>query len=144
LPAGRHQLRLRAILRSNVPVDHLELVVNGKVAASPALAGGGTTADTTITLLVQESGWYVLRARSDRPRLPVLDLYPFASTSPIYVEVGGAPVRSREDASYFLAWLGRVDEAVRAHTAWNTTAERDEAVRAVESARAEFQRRRGP
>jgi TolB protein len=141
LPAGRHQLEVRAILRSNVPVDHLELVANGKVVGSLALGRGGTAADTTLTIPVEQSGWYVLRAWSDRPRLPVLDLYPFASSSPIYIEVGGAPVRSREDASFFLAWIARVEEAVRAHTAWNTPGERDEAMRTIEAARAEFERR---
>jgi TolB protein len=71
----------------------------------------------------------------------VLDLYPFATTSPIYVQVAGAVVRSQEDASYFLAWLNRVEEATRAHTAWNTPAEREEALRMIESTRVEFRRR---
>ncbi|MFN2565302.1 MAG: CehA/McbA family metallohydrolase [Gemmatimonadaceae bacterium] len=142
LPAGRQQLRVRAILRSNVPVDHLELVGNGRVIASLSLTSNGTSADTTVVVPVEESGWYVLRAWSDWPRLPVLDLYPFATTSPIYVEVAGAPIRTRSDADYFLAWIARVDEAVRAHTAWNTTAERDEAMRTIAAARAEFERRR--
>ena len=35
------------------------------------------------------SGWFLLRARSDRAIEPVLDLYPYATTSPIYVTVGG-------------------------------------------------------
>jgi TolB protein len=144
LSAGRHELAVRAILRSNVPVDHLEVVANGKVVASLSMTAGGTAADTTIAIAVEQSGWYVLRAWSDRPRLPVLDLYPFASTSPIYVQVGDAPIRSRDDSGYFLAWIARVEEAARAHTGWNTPAERDEAMRTIESARVEFQRRRGP
>jgi hypothetical protein len=142
LPAGQHRIDVRAILRSNVPVDHLEVVANGQIVASLALSAGGTSADTAITLPVERSGWYLLRARSDRPRSPVLDLYPFASTSPIYVEVAGAPIRSRPDAEYFLAWLARVDERVRQHADWNTTAERDAALRSIEAARAELRQRR--
>jgi hypothetical protein len=142
LPIGEHQLEVRAILRSNVPVDHLELVGNGKVVASLALRRGGTSADTTIVLPVERSGWYVLRAWSDRPRLPVLDLYPFASTSPIYVRVGDAAVRSREDADYFLGWLAHVEAYVRAHTGWNTPGEQEEALRTIAGARSEFERRR--
>jgi TolB protein len=143
LRAGRHELDVRAILRSNVPVDHLEVVANGRVVASLTLGAGGTSADTALVLPVEQSGWYVLRAYSDRPRLPVLDLYPFASTSPIYVELGGAPIRSRADAEYFLAWLNRVEERARAHADWNTPAERDEALRTIEAARAEFRKRGG-
>jgi hypothetical protein len=142
LAAGRHQLEVRAILKSNVSVDHLELVGSGKVVASFAVRSGGTSADTTVVVPVERSGWYVLRAWSDRPRLPVLDLYPFASTSPIYVRVGDAPVRSREDAEYFLGWLGHVEAYVRAFTDWNTPGEREEAMRTIAAARAEFERRR--
>ena len=141
LPRGG-ELRAHVSVRSPVPVDHLELVGNGRVVASIPLSGDRTTADTTITVPVTASGWFVLRAWSDRPRLPVLDLYPFASTSPIYVTVGNAPVRSKEDAEYFLGWLDRLDDALRSQTAWNTPAEREEVVRMLAAARGEFMRRR--
>ena len=132
------ELRANVRLRSPVPVDHLELIGNGRVVASIPLARDRTSADTTVTIPVTASGWYVLRAWSDRPRLPVLDLYPFASTSPIYVTVADAPVRSRADAEYFLGWLDRVDDALRSETAWNTPAEREEVMKMLAAARAKF------
>jgi Tol biopolymer transport system component len=135
-------LRAHVRLRSPVPVDHLELIGNGRVVASIPLEGDRTSADTTITVQASRSGWYVVRAWSDRPRLPVLDLYPFASTSPIYVQVGTSLVRSTEDADYFLGWMDRVVESVRRETAWNTTAEREEVMRMLEAARAELARRK--
>jgi TolB protein len=144
LQPGSHTLRARVALRSAVPIDHLELVGNGRVVAAIPLRGERTNVDTTLSLQVAESGWYVLRARADRPGLPVLDLYPFASTSPIYVQVGGEPVRSRPDAEYFLAWLDRLEAGVRAHAGWNTPAERDEVERMLGAARAEFTRRARP
>ncbi len=120
----------------------MEIIGNGRVVASIPLSGDHSAVDTTIAIPVTGSGWYVLRAWSDRPRLPVLDLYPFASTSPIYVQVGNAAVRSKEDAEYFLGWLDRVDQALRTETGWNTTAEREQVMRMLEAARAEFRRRR--
>jgi hypothetical protein len=135
----RQDLRARVRLRSPVPLDHLEIVGNGRVVATVPLRGDRTVADTTISIPVDASGWYVLRAWSDRPRLPVLDLYPFASTSPIYVQVGDAPVRSKEDAAYFLAWLDRVDAALPSHTSWNTAAEKDEVMKMMAAARARFE-----
>ena len=128
-------------MRSAMPVDHLEIIGNRRVIATIPLRGDRTSIDTTLTLPVAESGWFVLRARADRPRLPVLDLHPFASTSPIYVQVGDAPIRSREDAEYFLTWLDRLEAGIRAHTGWNTPAERDEALQTLAAARAEFTRR---
>jgi hypothetical protein len=140
--ARGQELRAHVRLRSPVPLDHLELVGNGRVVASIPLSGTHTAIDTTITVPVTGSGWYVLRAWSDRPRLPVLDLYPFASTSPIYVQVGSTAVRSKDDAEYFLTWIDRVDQALRAETGWNTDTEREEVMRMLGAARAEFTRRR--
>jgi hypothetical protein len=124
------RLSVHVTLRSIVPVDHLELIGNGTVVASLPLAGDRTTVDTTLLVPVERSGWLVLRAWGDGPRAPVLDLYPFASTSPVYVTVGDAPVRSREDALFFVQWIDRVEQAAEAHQGWNSSAERD-AVRAL-------------
>jgi hypothetical protein len=78
----------------------------------------------------------VLRAWSERPALPILDLYPFGSTSPIYVRVGQEPVRSREDADFFVRWIDRLDQATQAHEAWNTPEERDHVLQLLAQARA--------
>jgi hypothetical protein len=87
---------------------------------------------------VDRSSWFVLQAWSDTSRHPVLDGYPFATTSPIYVTVGGAPVRSPADADYFLAWVDRVTEAASAHPEWNTPEERREVLERLGAARAAF------
>jgi hypothetical protein len=142
LPAGTHALRFQLTLRSNMPVDHLELVRNGEVVAAVPLRGERTRADSTVTVPVTESGWYVLRAYADRPATPILDLYPFASTSPVYVTVGGQPVRSRQDAEYFITWIDRLKEEVEKHEGWNTPAERDSVLTTISRARVEFERRR--
>jgi Tol biopolymer transport system component len=123
LPAPR-TLKGRVAVRSAVPLDHVEVVGNGRVVATVELEGDGTRAEAMVDLPAERSGWYVLRAWADGPRLPVLDLYPFASTSPIYAQVAGLPPDSRADAAYFVRWTDRVTEAASAHTGWNTGAER--------------------
>ena len=143
MTAPRSPLPVHVTLRSIVPVDHLELVGNGKVVVSIPLSGDRTSADTTLTVPMTGSGWLLLRARGDGPREPVLDLYPFASTSPVYVTVGGAPVRSTEDARYFVGWIDRVTAAARARGGWNTAAEHDSTFALLGRARVEFVRRGG-
>jgi Tol biopolymer transport system component len=138
LSAGSHRLSARIGMRSNVPVDHLEIIGNGKVVATLALQGDRMSARDSVSIPVTTSGWYVLRAYSDRAEMPVLDLYPFASTSPIYVRVGDDPVRSPEDAAYFVRWLTRLEVAARASSAWRTSAERDEVLKTFAEARAVF------
>jgi hypothetical protein len=141
LSAGSRRLSARVSLRSNVPVDHLEIVGNGKVVATIALPGDRMTASDTVSIPVSASGWYLLRAYADRAEMPVLDLYPFASTSPIYVRVGDQPVRSAEDAAFFVRWIERVEAATQASTAWNTPAERETVLRRLRDARAVFEHR---
>ena len=143
LPAGGGEVVARVSLRSNVAVDHLEIVWNGAVVKQVALAGNRTRADVSVPLPARGSGWFLLRARSDRAIEPVLDLYPYATTSPVYVTVGNAPVRSAEDAGYFLRWIDRVERAARVNADWNDAGEREHVLGLIERARAEFERRRG-
>jgi TolB protein len=141
LPAGGRDLPARVVMRSNVPVDHLEIVSNGEVIRSIPLSGDRRAADATLRLPARESGWFLLRAWSDRAHEPVLDLYPYATTSPVYVTAGGAPVRSSEDARYFIAWIDRLRGAVEKHQDWNTPEEKARTLQTLTEAREEFQRR---
>jgi TolB protein len=90
---------------------------------------------------VGESGWYLLRARAQRPAYPVLDVYPYATTSPIYVIVGGKPIRSRTDAAYFIAWIDRLRTGALAHGDWNSEAEKAHSLDLIQRARDEFVQR---
>jgi hypothetical protein len=144
LPAGSHTLEARVTLRSYVPVDHLEIVGNGRIVASPPLAADRMSAVASVRIPVDGSGWYLLRAWSSKATPPVLDFLPFGTTSPIYVTVGEEPVRSRADAEYFIAWIDRLIHAARAHDGWNTPAERDEALRLLDQARSVYSRQSAP
>src|SRR5258708_38134958 len=91
-----------------VPVDDLEIVCNGKVARELALDSNRASAQVDSSIPLEASGWCVLRAFSDKAEYPILDLYPYATTSPVYVSVASTPVRSAADAAYFVAWIDRV------------------------------------
>ena len=124
-----------AAIASIVPVDHLEVVCNGRVARALELKGSRTSAAASGTLPIEKSGWCVLRAWAEHAEHPVLDLYPYATTSPVYVTVAGEPARSPEDAAYFLAWLDRLREDVEHYPDWNSPAEREHVLQQVEEAR---------
>ncbi len=140
LPGGGRTLSAHVSLRSIVPVEKLEVVGNGVVVAAVPLSAGGTRADATLSLPVERSGWYTLRAWSSAAAEPVLDIYPFATTNPIYVTVGGRPVRSGADARYFVAWIERVEKAAAAHAGWNDEKEKTEVLGRLASAKAVFER----
>jgi hypothetical protein len=136
------RLTARARLRSYVPIDHLELVSNGSVVRELPLRGDRTSADATFALPVTGSAWYLLRARSERAEYPVLDFFPYGTTSPIYVIVGGTPIRSGWDAGYFVSWIDRLRAAVDADTGWNSPAEKERTRGQLARAREELERRR--
>src|SRR6266571_1204177 len=138
ISAEMRQLRAVVRLRSNVPVDHLEIIGTGKVVATVPVGADRMTAADTVLVPVNGSGWFVLRAYSDRAEMPVLDRYPFASTSPIYVRVGDEPVRSSDDAGFFVRWIERMEALTRASTAWNTPSERENTLRTLSGAREVF------
>src|SRR5690242_10812364 len=124
-----------ARLRSIVPVDHLEIVCNGKVAQSLKLEGARDSADVTGELPVKESGWCILRAFSDKAEYPVLDKYAYATTSPIYVNIAGRPHKSPEDAKYFAAWIDRTIEITSRYRGWNSAAEKESVLGRLRAAR---------
>ncbi|MEZ4586593.1 MAG: CehA/McbA family metallohydrolase [Gemmatimonadales bacterium] len=120
-----HQLEARISLRSIVAVDSLELVRNGVVVASIPIDSAGTFAEARLAVAADRSGWYVLRAFATGSRHPTLDVYPYATTSPIYVSLRGQPLRSATDASYFVAWIERLERSASGHAGWATDAERE-------------------
>lgn len=142
LPAGSHRLTVHARLRSIVPVDHVEIVSQGHVVWSAAPNGRPVTSlDVDTALVFDHSTWLTLRAWSDHATAPILDIYPFATTSAIDISVGDEPVRSTTDAAYFLKWLDRLAAGTRDYKWFNSEAERTHVLSRIDSARAEFVRR---
>jgi TolB protein len=134
-PAGPHNARFTARLRSIVAIDHLEVVCNGRVVRDLNLSGDRTKADVAGTLPITQSGWCLLRASSDKPEHPVLDDYIYATTSPIYVKVESSVVTSPDDAAYFIAWIDRLIATAKAHQKWNTGDERISVLKTLGDAR---------
>jgi hypothetical protein len=140
LPAGTNQVKFTAAMRSIVPVDHLQVLCNGNVVREIALSGKRESADAQGTVPVSRSGWCILRAWNKKAELPVLDLYPYATTSPIYLSVGGEPTRSAKDAAYFVAWIDRLSQAASSYPDWRSAAEKEHVQKLLSDARAVYER----
>ena len=138
LPAGKNKLKLKAWLRSIVPVDHLQVVCNGAVVRDLKVSADRQNADVEDTIPISQGGWCLLRAWSEKAEYPILDLYPYATTSPVYVSVAGSTPKSASDAGYFVAWIDRLVEAAKANQDWNTEAERTSVLHLLEQARGTY------
>jgi hypothetical protein len=118
-------LHYRVALRSPVEVDHLELVANGKVVKAFELTGNRQSFDAEGDLDVGNATWLILRAWNAGSDPEVLDIYPYATTSPIYLELPGGHPPDPADAAYFVSWLNRVIADASARTDYRDTRERD-------------------
>jgi hypothetical protein len=136
--AGPASVSYRVALRSPVPVDHLELVQDGQVIRQFKLEGDRRRLDASGELPVQRSGWLLLRAWNDGSDPQVLDLYPYATTSPVYLS-GSAPAPAAgQDAQYFVTWLDRVIAEASARTDYNDDQEKRETIDYLQRARAGY------
>jgi TolB protein len=133
------KLHYRIALRSFVPVDHLELVQNGKAAKAFRLSGDRRRLDAEGDLQASTTGWVVLRAWNDGASPLVLDLYPYATTSPVYVELPVGLPPNPADAAYFAAWLDRVIADVEKRSDFKDEAERKATLEYLRSAQRRFE-----
>jgi TolB protein len=135
LPAGENKVKFSAWLRSIVPVDHLQVFCNGRIASDLKFDSERTSADITDTISISQSGWCVLRAYSEKAEHPVLDDYVYATTSPVYITVVGSALKPAEDAAYFVAWIDRLIATAKSNRDWNTDGEKTAVLSLLDFAR---------
>ena len=82
-----------------------------------------------------------MRAWNETAKYPILDLYPYATTSPIYVSVAGMKAPSAKlEAAYFMAWIDRMSSAAEKNENWNTPAEKSGVLSTIKQARALYEK----
>jgi hypothetical protein len=114
----------------------VEVVQDGRVVATLA-PGKGVDAEGEVEL--KQSGWLLLRAWNEGADPLVFDIYPYASTSPVYVEVGGAKPRSPADARYFTRWIERLIASADAREDYNSPREKERVLEYLQQAKSKFE-----
>jgi hypothetical protein len=123
-----------------VPVDHAQVVCNGRVARELALGTHRDRLEVSGMLPIGSSGWCLLRAFTARAEYPVLDNFVYATTSPVYVSVRGERPRSPDDARYFKAWIDHLLQTTGSYPDWNSAAEKAGVLQTLKDARAVYER----
>ncbi len=135
------KIAYKGFVRSSIPLDKVEIVQNGKVVKTIELSGDRMTADFSGSLTTAASSWVLLRAYSAH-NPEVLDIYPYATTNAVFVTVGGQPIRSSDNANYFLTWIDRIEEAASAVNTWNAESEKVRVMNDIKEARKIFEGRK--
>ncbi len=118
---GTHHYRVA--LRSPVAIDHLELVQNGKVIKTFTRTGDRHRLDDAGDIALA-GGWVLLRAWNDGADPLVQDLYPYATTNPVWIGGVQRTASARADATWFADWLTRTLTAVTARDDFNDANDR--------------------
>ncbi len=138
-PADKKQeVKFTAEMKSMVPVDHLQIVCDGKVVRDLLIDTTHFSTSVNGSISMETGGWCVLRAFSTHAEYPILDLYPYATTSPVYVNMTDAPLNRSADAAYFVAWVDRLIASAKTNRSWNTDEEKESVLSLLQEARGKY------
>ncbi len=141
-------LPFRAVVDSRFPVERIEIIVNGQVAASMENPGKLGHLEFTGTVKADASAWVAARAFS-KHELPYqyhLTGSPsivFAHASPVYVEIDGKPRHSAPDAAFLTEICDRTIAWAKTTAHYQSEAQRREVVELYQRARAVYARQVG-
>ena len=140
IPAsGSTDLQVKVDVTSIVPVDSLQIIVNGDVVKTVARAGadsGRVSFDGRISM--PDGGWIVARVIGGKSRY-LGDDYAFAHTGPVYIVRGGKRYVRAEDVQFLSQTIDAIwTRAERSR--WRSSAERDRFRATLDSAKAVYAR----
>ena len=142
LPEGKHSIPVEVEVESIMPILDVELLWRGKPIKTVKAEAGQHKLRFTTTADVDGSGWFGVQTRAQYGRTPVRRPFPFAATMPVWVSVGGKPVRSPEDAEFFVQWMDKSLARAMEQQAWNNEQEREATRRLYAEAKARMIKRR--
>ncbi|HUQ90966.1 MAG TPA: CehA/McbA family metallohydrolase [Bryobacteraceae bacterium] len=126
--AGSRKLKIQLESKSAIPVDAVELVINGKPRPLSS------------TVEIDRSSWIAARVTGPSHRMVLNDTRAFAHTSPVYVYLGGTPVQSQPDARFWVEWIDRLMERTSQRGVFSTPARKREVLDLFQKARAVYAR----
>jgi hypothetical protein len=157
-------LSIRATVDSQLPCDVLEIIVNGQVVAEATPSGRPYHAEIHLEHPFQQSCWVAARAREDiqRYRARGLNFHTvhieegtlhgnlygtrrpetvFAHSSPVYVLRDGEPIRSWDDAQYYVRYMDRAIRWLETEAKFASKSDREASLEAFRAGRAVYEKR---
>ena len=122
-PKGQ-KLSYSGFVRSSIPVEYVEVVLNGEVVAKHSGSGFVKSMDVNGSIQVKGPGWVLLRAWSKNPHPDLPDMYAYASTNPVYIQQPGKKLQSKSSAEFFIKWLDRLEAATKSNAHFRSEEEK--------------------
>ena len=142
------ELPFRAVVDSRFPVERIEVLVNGKVAATLENPGALKHLEFAGSVKAEASAWIAARtfSKHELPYQYHLTGSPsivYAHASPVYVEIDGKPRRSAEDAAFLAEICDRTIAWAKTTAHYQSESQRREVVALYEKARAVYAEQAG-
>ena len=157
-------LEIHARADSQLPYHHLEIILNGQVIAEATPSGKCHHAEMRLEHPLRESCWIASRAVEDikpyrdreigfstvhNPEGTLHGNYygtrrpetVFAHTTPVYVTRDGQPIRSWDDAQYYIRFIDHVIRWLKTEARFDSPSDRQASVEAFLAGRAVYERR---
>ena len=140
--AAAGNVRVGVLVESYAPLNTVEVIVNGHVAADDKSVSDRAEFQVKrldFELPIKRSSWIALRVRGPQSPL-VFDGPVWAHTSPVYIKIAGQPLASREDALYFVNWIEQLLRVVDARNRFASVENRRQVESIFRRAQAEFRK----
>ncbi len=125
-----------------VPMRTAVIVMNGEVVEEIPFEGDRLSLEVERTVPVERSGWIHVRVQgAPEDRAPLDTSYPLALTNPVWITVGGAPIRSASAADYALRWIDKLQAMAEEWPGWRSEAEKAHVYAQFDEARAIYRAR---
>ncbi len=123
-----------ATARSLFAMHTLEIVQNGEIVHTVHATGDAKSIEAELAIPIEESGWIAARVLGP-PQHGAMDSYLFAHTNPVFLVADGEPIRSRDDAAFFVRWIDQVLGELRAMDRWDDPAHKAEVIATFQEGR---------
>ena len=129
---SRKLLRIEARGRSLRPFERLEIVVNGKVAASAPARSQGRLAELSLDYPADRSLWIAARCMGGSPEETSIWTHPlFAHTNPVHIDYPGQDLAEAESGCYLLDFLKPLEEWAREEAYFENRQQQDQALATI-------------
>src|SRR5262245_3929820 len=128
-------------VKSITPLTKVMLISNGEAIDEIPLAGDRKSLEFKRQIKVARSSWFQLRVEGDpADRHPLDTGFAQAFTNPVWVSVGGQPVRNQAAAEYCIRWVDKLQALAAADPGWRSQKEKDHVFAQFEEARQIYRR----
>ena len=131
-------VKVTATARSLFTMHGLEIVQNGRIIHTVDATGDMKAIEAELEIPIEGSGWIATRVLGP-PQHGAMDSYLFAHTNPVFTIADGEPIRSREDAAFFVRWIDQTLGELRAMDRWDDPAHKAEVLATFEEGRRLYQ-----